>query len=102
MLNRFFSVDWNAGSFVGSEFAMPFVQRNWKGEITGVFANPQEDASEELSADDPDLISFLAAHPFPPKMLEPQTDAEREESHRTFVRIEEEHKTDCWRDRQVQ
>ncbi len=71
---------------------MPFVQRNWKGQIIGVFANSQDYAKEELPDDHPDVISFLAAHPIDPKLLVPPTPAEIEKSHEAYLRVEEEHK----------
>ena len=39
---------------------MPYVLRDANGEITAVYAEPTEDAREELPPDHPDLIDFLA------------------------------------------
>lgn len=49
---------------------MPFVQRNFKGEIAGVYAVKQPGhAEEELAEDDADVAAFRAAHPVPPDVL---------------------------------
>jgi hypothetical protein len=68
---------------------MPFVQRNWKGEITGVFANSQSGyAEEELNEDHPDLITFHEANPPPPGWPPPpMTQAEIRESQQTHDRL---------------
>jgi hypothetical protein len=39
---------------------MPFVARDESGRIKGVFAEPTAEASEEIAADDADLVRFLA------------------------------------------
>jgi hypothetical protein len=45
---------------------MPYVQRNIKAEITGVFANPQPGRAEEFLPDDnPEVVAFNKAHPVP-------------------------------------
>jgi hypothetical protein len=44
---------------------MPFIQRNWRGEITGVFAARQADNDEELSETHPDIVEHLSKHPIP-------------------------------------
>ena len=71
---------------------MPFVQRNRNGEITGIFANPQDYAKEELPDDHPDVISFLEVFPIDPKLLMPSTSTEVEKNHKAYLRVEEEHK----------
>jgi hypothetical protein len=38
---------------------MPFVRRNADGKIDAVFENPEGDATEEISADNSELNSFL-------------------------------------------
>jgi hypothetical protein len=55
---------------------MPFVQRNWKGEITGLFANAQGYATEELPDDNPEIIAYRTKHPVPPELLKPPTKEE--------------------------
>lgn len=51
---------------------MPFVQRNHRGEVTGLFANRQLGYAEEQLADDhPDVVAFRKAHPTPKELLEP-------------------------------
>jgi hypothetical protein len=69
---------------------MPFVQRNWKGEVTGLFARSQ--ANEELPEDDPEVIAFRQAHPIDPRMLSPRTPAEIDKSNRDHMRVEADHK----------
>lgn len=71
---------------------MPFVQRNWKGEVTGLFANPQDHAKEELPDDHPDVVSFRNAHPIDPKLLIPPSPEEIEERHKAWLRVEADHK----------
>jgi hypothetical protein len=39
---------------------MPYVLRDDAGKIAGIFAEPTAEASEELGADDADLVRFLA------------------------------------------
>ena len=71
---------------------MPFIQRNWKGEITGVFANAQPDyAEEQLPEDHPEIIAFRAAHPTPPEMLQPLTPAQIRQMEADHVRLRKEH-----------
>lgn len=71
---------------------MPYVQRNWKGEITGLFAIRQPGyAEEELPDDHPDVVSFNEAHPIPPEMLRPLTPDERRRIQDDHVRITKEH-----------
>ncbi len=70
---------------------MPFVQRNWKGEITGVFANAQAHATEELDDDDPELIAYRTKYPFPPELLKAPTKEERERFAQQYKANELEH-----------
>jgi hypothetical protein len=44
---------------------MPYVRRNWKGEITDIYSAPQIYAGnwEKLSEDDPEIIAFQKAAP---------------------------------------
>lgn len=42
---------------------MPFVYRNFKGEITGYAAVEQDKAKEFVPDDDPELLAFKAKHP---------------------------------------
>lgn len=39
---------------------MPYVLRNANGEITAIYAEPTDDAREELPLGHPDLITFMA------------------------------------------
>jgi hypothetical protein len=56
---------------------MPFVQRNWKGEITGIFAVAQPDfATEELPDEHPDVLAYRAKNPVPPELLKAPTKEE--------------------------
>ena len=41
---------------------MPFVARDPEGRITALHADSTADACEELAADDPDLLAFVAGH----------------------------------------
>ena len=41
---------------------MPFVARDPEGRITALHADSTVDACEELAADDPDLLAFVAGH----------------------------------------
>ena len=66
---------------------MPYIQRNWRGHITGLFANPQPDyATEELPEDHPEVIAFREKHPIAKELLAPPTweqiQRTREESER--------------------
>jgi len=40
-----------------------FVLRDGAGKVCGVFANRQEDATEELAADDAEIVAFFAPKP---------------------------------------
>lgn len=40
---------------------MPYVSRDANGDIIAIFKSPTGDATEELAADDPEVVSFLAA-----------------------------------------
>jgi hypothetical protein len=71
---------------------MPYAQRNWKGEITGLFANAQPGYAEEfLHDDDEGVLAFNTANPIPPEMLRPPTPAEWREREREQERIKAEH-----------
>ena len=39
---------------------MPYVTRDENGNITGIFRSATEQASEELAADDPEIVEFLS------------------------------------------
>ena len=39
---------------------MPYVTRDENGNISGLFRSPMSGASEELSAEDPEVIQFLS------------------------------------------
>ena len=39
---------------------MPYVSRDEDGNIVGIFRSPVNGASEELAAEDPEIIQFLA------------------------------------------
>ena len=39
---------------------MPYVTRDDNGNIIGIFRSPMSGASEELSAEDPEIIQFLS------------------------------------------
>jgi hypothetical protein len=71
---------------------MPFVQRNWKGEVIGVYANPQTYAQEVLPDDHPDVVAFREAHPVDPKLLVPPSPEDIESSHKAYLRVGEDHK----------
>lgn len=79
--------------------AMPFVQRNWKGEITGLYANPQPQPDGTsltdplpLPDDHPDVVAFLAKQPpLPPEILKPPSEEELAQIRRDHERIEREH-----------
>ena len=71
---------------------MPFVQRNRKGEVTGLFLNRQQGGDdEELGDEHPDVIAFRAAHPTPDGMLRPLSEKERRRIEEESERIEREH-----------
>ncbi|MEL3890291.1 hypothetical protein V6B08_08445 [Ferrovibrio sp. MS7] len=71
---------------------MPFVQRNWKGEVTGLFSLAQAGhAEEELSEDNPEVIAFRQAHPVPPELLRPLTHDERRKINHDHDRLKTEH-----------
>lgn len=53
-----------------------FVLRNAQGAICGVFTNRQEDATEELAADDAEIAAFLA--PKTPDISAAEMQAQRE------------------------
>ena len=46
---------------------MPFVQRNKKGEITGLWTVRQWEGQEELSDDNPEVVAFKERQPPLPK-----------------------------------
>jgi hypothetical protein len=46
-----------------------FVERDASGKISGLYANPQEYATEELPDDSPEVVAFLAG-PTPEQRLE--------------------------------
>lgn len=79
---------------------MPFVERNWKGEITGLYANAQPGrAEEELSDDHSDVVLFKDAHPFPSEMLVPLSEEERQRAAVDHERLTKEHdsiRTSIW------
>jgi hypothetical protein len=67
---------------------MPYIQRNRKGDLTGIFAIPQEKNQEFLEDADPEIIAFKKRNPFipPPPLTEEeitkiqkQNDLNREE-----------------------
>ncbi|MFP8965962.1 tryptophan synthase subunit beta like protein [Pokkaliibacter sp. CJK22405] len=38
---------------------MPYIKRDEGGKIAAIFAQPEEQAKEQLAADDPELLAFL-------------------------------------------
>jgi hypothetical protein len=71
---------------------MPYVLRNWKGEITGYSeGGPMGDKSELVAEDHPDLVAYIKAHPIPPEMLRPLTEQERAEAQADWERVRKEH-----------
>lgn len=71
---------------------MPFVERNWRGEITGLFARLQPDcATETLPEDDPEVVAFKAKHPVPENFLKPLTEKESQRMAQSHKRLENEH-----------
>jgi len=52
------------------DLAMPFIQRDAAGKITGLYVNPQPGYAEEvLPDDDPQVIAFRTEHPIPTELL---------------------------------
>ncbi|MDB5338392.1 MAG: hypothetical protein JWN70_4011 [Planctomycetaceae bacterium] len=77
---------------------MPYVQRNWKGEITGLYANPQPQPDgtcltepAPLSEDHPEVQSYMAKHPIPANMLRPFSAEEMRKQDKMFERVAKEH-----------
>jgi uncharacterized protein with HEPN domain len=72
--------------------AVPFVQRNWKGEVTGVYSGAQPGyAEEELPDDHPDVVEFNAKHPVPPEFLRPLSRDEIRQSEHDRKALDKEH-----------
>ncbi len=71
---------------------MPYVQRNRKGEITGIHANAQPDTAEEkLSDDNPEVVAFRAR--FPPGFLTQPSPKEWRRMERMREQAEKDHDT---------
>lgn len=71
---------------------MPFIQRNWKGEITGLFACSQAGYAEEFLPDNaPEVLAFEEAHPAP--ALPPMTSDEIKQSGEYRRALEREHES---------
>lgn len=77
---------------------MWYVQRNWKREITGLFAAPQPQPDgtsltdpEPLPDDHPEIVAFLERHPVPPAFLKPLTAAEIQQQEQRRTKIEADH-----------
>ena len=71
---------------------MPYVQRNHRQKITGLYANRQPGyAEEELPEDHPDVFAFLAKHPVPEEMLKPLTERELQRITEDHNRLRKEH-----------
>ncbi|MCU7939034.1 MAG: hypothetical protein KZQ64_13510 [gamma proteobacterium symbiont of Bathyaustriella thionipta] len=43
---------------------MPFIKRNSKKQIIGIFSDEQDDAQEELSVNDKEIIEFLESEDY--------------------------------------
>jgi hypothetical protein len=71
---------------------VPFVRRNWKGEITGITARPQPGNAEEFLPDDnSEIITFTKAHPVSEKLLTPLSADEWRAIHQDNTRLQREH-----------
>lgn len=73
---------------------MPYIKRNWKGEVTGLFSVPQPSfATEKLPDDHPEVLAYRTDHPVPEHLLKPQTEEEIKHSQKEYERLEKEHKS---------
>ena len=71
---------------------MPYVQRDLKGKIVGVYANPQPGRAEEFLAEDhPEIIEFREANPVPEEMLKPLSEKDLIRLEQVRKRVEKEH-----------
>jgi hypothetical protein len=71
---------------------MPFVRRDLRGTISGIYAKRQPGYAEEFLADDhPDIIEFREAHPVPEEMLKPLSEKAMQRSRQDWARVEKEH-----------
>lgn len=73
---------------------MPFVQRNKKGEITGLWTVRQWEAQEELSDDNPEVVAFKERQPpLPKNFLRPLTRKEAEKPQKEHEALDAEYQT---------
>lgn len=73
---------------------MPFVQRNEKGEITGLWTVRQWEGQEELSDDNPEVVAFKERQPPLPKdFLRPSTREEAEKLQKEYETLDAEYQT---------
>jgi hypothetical protein len=70
---------------------MPFVERNKRGDIVGLFAVRQRDGQEFLPDDSPEVARFRELHPVPPELLRPRTREEVEKSRKENEAVEAEY-----------
>lgn len=71
---------------------MPFVQRDLKGKILGVYANRQPSSAEEFLAEDhPEFIEFRKAHPVPDALLKPLSEIDMQRVRQDQERVANEH-----------
>ena len=71
---------------------MPYVQRDLKGNITGVYANLQPGYAEEfLTEDHPEIIKYREAHPVPEEMRKPFSKKDLQRLWQDSKRVEREH-----------
>jgi hypothetical protein len=67
-----------------------FVQRDWRGNITGLYSGRQDYAQEELPDDHPEVVEFNAKHPVPAELLCGPTTEEIAESSRQKEKLKAE------------
>ncbi|NIX75546.1 hypothetical protein [Microvirga terricola] len=75
---------------------MPYVQRNHKGQIVGLYALPQPQPNgtcltepDPLPDDDPEVLAFRATHPVP--TVEPLTFEEMQRLNQRYEKVNKEH-----------
>jgi hypothetical protein len=71
---------------------MPFVHRNWKGEITGLSTGGEPGAANEILPDNNDeIVAFRKAHPVPEALLKPLSPSDIVKHNQDQARIQREH-----------
>lgn len=71
---------------------MPYIQRNRKGELIGIYAVQQENADDFLEEDHPDIIEYYKKYPAPDELLRPLNSEEIKKIHKQFEKNSEEYK----------